>query len=72
MKVVGNLYTYKAEKRAWRDKKVKKKTIEVGDLVLRSPLRHQRQNVVTIMECQQPSLFLYLAHHGKSARSHKL
>jgi hypothetical protein len=34
MKVAGNLYTYKAEKRAWKDKKVKKKTIEIGDLVL--------------------------------------
>jgi hypothetical protein len=38
MKVVENLQCYNNETRAWRDKKVKPKRIEVGDLVLlRSP-----------------------------------
>jgi hypothetical protein len=38
MKVVEYLHAYQAETRAWRDKKVKEKTIEVGDLILlRSP-----------------------------------
>jgi hypothetical protein len=34
MKAVENLQAYQNEMRAWRDKKVKEKTIEVGDLVL--------------------------------------
>jgi hypothetical protein len=38
MKVVVNLHAYQNEMRAWRDKKVKGKIIEVGDLMLlRSP-----------------------------------
>jgi hypothetical protein len=38
MKVIENLQAYLTEMRAWRYKKVKEKTIEVGDLVLlRSP-----------------------------------
>jgi hypothetical protein len=34
MKVVKNLQSYQKETKAWRDKKVKLKHIEVGDLVL--------------------------------------
>jgi hypothetical protein len=34
MKVVDNLQSYQNETRAWRDKKVKLKSIEAGDLVL--------------------------------------
>jgi hypothetical protein len=34
MKVVKNLHAYQNEMRAWRDKKVKGKIIEVGDLML--------------------------------------
>jgi hypothetical protein len=38
MKVVENLQSYQNETRAWRDKKVRQKQIEAGDLVLlRSP-----------------------------------
>jgi hypothetical protein len=38
MKAVENLQSYQNETRAWRDKKVKPKHIEAGDLVLmRSP-----------------------------------
>jgi hypothetical protein len=38
MKVVKNLQSYQKETRAWRDKKIKLKHIEAGDLVLlRSP-----------------------------------
>jgi hypothetical protein len=38
MKAVKILHTYQDETWAWRDKKVKEKTIEVGDIVLlRSP-----------------------------------
>jgi hypothetical protein len=38
MKVVKNLQPYQKERKAWRDRKVKLKQIEVGDLVLlRSP-----------------------------------
>jgi hypothetical protein len=38
MKAVENLQSYQNETRAWRDKKVKQKHIEAGDLVLlRSP-----------------------------------
>jgi hypothetical protein len=38
MKAVENLQSYQNETRAWRDKKVKQKSIEAGDLVLlRSP-----------------------------------
>jgi hypothetical protein len=34
MKVVENLQAYKYKMRAWRDRKIKEKIIEVGDLVL--------------------------------------
>jgi hypothetical protein len=34
MKVVVNLQAYQNKMRAWRDKKVREKTIKVGDLVL--------------------------------------
>jgi hypothetical protein len=34
MKVVENLQCYQNETRAWREKKVKPKHIEAGDLVL--------------------------------------
>jgi hypothetical protein len=34
MKVVENLQSYQNETKAWRDKKVKLKHIEVGDLVV--------------------------------------
>jgi hypothetical protein len=34
MKLVDNLQSYQNETRAWRDKKVKLKSIEAGDLVL--------------------------------------
>jgi hypothetical protein len=34
MKAVKNLHAYQAKMRVWRDKKVKEKTIELGDLVL--------------------------------------
>jgi hypothetical protein len=34
MKVIKNLQSYQNETRAWRDKKVKQKDIEDGDLVL--------------------------------------
>jgi hypothetical protein len=34
IKAIENLHGYQAETRAWRDKKVKEKTIEVKDLVL--------------------------------------
>jgi hypothetical protein len=38
MKAVENLHSYQNKTRAWRDKKVRQKKIEVGDLVfLRSP-----------------------------------
>jgi hypothetical protein len=38
MKAVENLQSYQNETRAWRDKKIKQKHIEAGDLVLlRSP-----------------------------------
>jgi hypothetical protein len=38
MKAIENLQSYQNEIRAWRDKKVKPKHIEAGDLVLlRSP-----------------------------------
>jgi hypothetical protein len=38
MKAVKNLQSYQNQTRAWRDKKVKQKSIEAGDLVLlRSP-----------------------------------
>jgi hypothetical protein len=38
LKAIKNLHAYQAEMKAWRDKKVKEKTFEVGDLVLlRSP-----------------------------------
>jgi hypothetical protein len=38
MKAIENLQSYQNETRAWRDKKVKKKHIEAGHLVLlRSP-----------------------------------
>jgi hypothetical protein len=39
MRVIKNLHTYQDEMRAWRDKKVKEKTIEVGDLVLLQSFR---------------------------------
>jgi hypothetical protein len=34
MKAVKNLQSYQNETRAWRDKEVKQKHIEVGDMVL--------------------------------------
>jgi hypothetical protein len=38
MKAVKNLQSYQNETKAWRDKKVRMKNIDVGDLVLmRSP-----------------------------------
>jgi hypothetical protein len=38
MKAMGILHAYQAEMKAWRDKKIKEKKLEVGDLVLlRSP-----------------------------------
>jgi hypothetical protein len=37
MKVVDNLQSYQNETRAWRDKKVKLKSIEVRDLVVTEP-----------------------------------
>jgi hypothetical protein len=39
MKAVENLQSYQNEMRAWRDKKVKQKCIEAGDLVLLRSLR---------------------------------
>jgi hypothetical protein len=39
MRVIKNLHAYQVEMRARRDKKVKEKTIEVGDLVLLQSLR---------------------------------
>jgi hypothetical protein len=44
MKVVENLQAYQNGMRAWRDKKVREKTIEIGDLVLlQSPCSGFRQ-----------------------------
>jgi hypothetical protein len=34
LKAIKNLRAYQAETKDWRDKKVKGKTLEVGDLVL--------------------------------------
>jgi hypothetical protein len=57
MKAVGNLQSYQNEMRVWRDKKVKEKHIEVGNLVL---LQSPRTKASRKLEPKWIRLFLVI------------
>jgi hypothetical protein len=62
MKAVDNLQSYQNEMRAWRDKKVKQKSIEVGYLVLlQCPHKEASSNCST----HDSLLLLYIYHQIK-------
>jgi hypothetical protein len=73
LKAIVNLQKYQTKMKAWRDKKVKEKTFDIGDLVLLwSPhietfgkLQPKRQGPDVVVEKSRPGSYRLLDSEGR-------